>query len=83
MYAHDWGWAREKEIIFFFFFFLKILFIHERHTQRSRDIGRGRSRLPCREPNAELDPRTPGSYPESKADTQQLSHPGVPRRRES
>ena len=26
-------------------FFFKILFIHERHTQRGRDIDRGRSRL--------------------------------------
>ena len=29
-----------------FFFFFKILFIiHERHTERGRDRGRGRSRL--------------------------------------
>ena len=27
------------------FFFLKRLFIHERHTERGRDIGRGRNRL--------------------------------------
>ena len=27
-------------------FVLKILFIHERHTERDRDAGRGRSRLP-------------------------------------
>ena len=26
------------------FYFFKILFIHERHTERGRDIGRGRSR---------------------------------------
>ena len=26
-----------------------------------------------------LDPRTPGSHPGPKADTQLLSHPGVPR----
>ena len=33
---------------YFLFIFLKIfyLFIHERHTKRGRDIGRGRSRLP-------------------------------------
>ena len=34
-----------------FLFFFKILFIHERHTERGRDIGRGKSRLhagsPC------------------------------------
>ena len=33
---------------------------------------------PCGESDAGLDPRTPGSHPESKADTQPLSHPGVP-----
>ena len=43
----------------------------ERHGQREKQA-------PCREPNAELDPRTPGSHPEPKADAQPLSHPGVP-----
>ena len=38
--------------------------------ERDRDIGRGRSRLPA---------GTPGSCPEPKADTQPLSHPGVPK----
>ena len=33
-----------------FLFFKKILFIHERHTQRGRDAGRGRSRLHARSP---------------------------------
>ena len=31
-------------------------------------MGRGRSRLPGREPDVRLDPRTPGSCPELKAD---------------
>ena len=53
------------------------LFIHERHIERGRDIGRGKSRLPV-EPDVGLDPRTPGSGPEPKADTQPLSQPGVP-----
>ncbi|CAD7685649.1 unnamed protein product [Nyctereutes procyonoides] len=30
-------------------------------------------------PNVGLNPRTPGSPPEPKADTQPLSHPGIPR----
>ena len=29
------------------------------------------------EPDVGVDPGTPGSRPESKADAQQLSHPGV------
>ena len=33
---------------------------------------------PCREPNMGLDPGTLGSHPESKTDTQLLSHPGIP-----
>ena len=34
----------------------------------SRGSGRGRSRLPAEEANVVLDPRTPGSRPEPKAD---------------
>ena len=39
--------------------------------REARDVGRGRSRLPV------LDPRTPGSPREPKADTPPLSHPGA------
>ena len=52
-----------------------------RDTERSRDPSRGRSRLPAGSRTGRgrgLDPRTPGSRPEPKADTQSLSHPGVP-----
>ena len=57
-----------------FIFLIKILFIYEthreeRHRQREKQAS-------CREPDAELDPRTPGSWPEPKA--QSLSHPGAP-----
>ena len=47
---------------------------------RDRERGRGRStgKLPGREPNAGLDPRTPGSRPEPKADAQPLSNPDIP-----
>ena len=53
------------------FFKRLYLFIHERHRQREKQA-------PCREPNAGLDPRTPGSRTEPKAGTPPLSHPGVP-----
>ena len=33
---------------------------------------------PHTEPNTRLNPRTPGSLPEQKADAQPLSHPGIP-----
>ena len=54
--------------------FLKDLFIHERHRLREigRDIGRGR------EPDAGLDPGSPGSRPKPKEGAQPLSHPGIP-----
>ena len=43
----------------------------QRHRQRDKQA-------PCREPDVGLNPGTPGSLPEPKADAQQLSHPGVP-----
>ena len=50
-----------------------------RDTQRERQRHRQREKqAPCREPDVGLDPRTPGSRPEPKADAQPLSHPGVP-----
>ena len=69
-------------------FFFKILFIiHERYTERDKDISRGRSRLPAgslmwdsipgpRDPSQ--DHVIPGSRSEPKADAQSLSHPGAP-----
>ena len=44
----------------------------ERHRQREKQV-------PCREPDAGLNPRTLGSRPEPKADIQPLSHPGIPK----
>ena len=49
----------------------------EKERQRQRE-----KQAPCREPGVGLDPGSPGSRPELKAelkaDTQQLSHSGVP-----
>ena len=45
--------------------------------ERGKDIGRVEKQAPSREPDAGLNPRTPGSPPELKADTQPLSHPGA------
>ena len=48
---------------------------------RERERGRDRQRekqAPLAEPDAGLDPRTPGSRAEPKADTQLLSHPSAP-----
>ena len=59
-------------------FLKKILFIHERHRERQRHRQREKQD-PCGEPNAGLDPRTPESHPEHKAETQPLNHPPVPK----
>ena len=68
-----------KELILLVYIFFKdsILFTHEGHKERQRHR-RKEKQDPCRDPNAGLDPRTPGSGPERKTDTQPLSHPGVP-----
>ena len=43
----------------------------QRHRQREKQA-------PCKGHDVRLDPVTPGSCPEPEADTQLLSHPGVP-----
>ena len=45
-----------------------------RDTQREAETQREKQ-APCEEPNVGLNPRTPGSQPELKADAQPLSHP--------
>ena len=51
-----------------------------RDTERERQRHRQREKqAPCREPDVGLDPGTPGSRPELKADAQPLSPPGVPK----
>ena len=47
-----------------------------RDTQREAET-QGEKQAPCGEPDAGLDPRTPGSHPEQKAVPQPLSHPGA------
>ena len=58
-------------------FFKKYLFIYswERESQRHRQKEK---QAPCREPDAGLDPGTPGSCPGPKAGAKRLSHPGIP-----
>ena len=47
-----------------------------RETERLRHRQREKQAY-CGEPDVGLDPGTPGICPESKADAQPLSHPGV------
>ena len=59
-------------------FFLTV-YLFMRDTERGRQRHRQREKqAPCREPDVGLDPLTLGSRPEPKADSQPLSHPGIP-----
>ena len=49
-----------------------------RETEKERQRHRQREKqAPYGEPDVGLDPRTPGSHPGPKADTQLQSHPGA------
>ena len=61
----------------FFFKILIYLFMRDRERERQRYRQREKQ-APGREPNMGLDPGSRGSEPQPKADTQPLSHPGVP-----
>ena len=54
-----------------FFFLGFYLFIHERHTERSRDIGRGRSRLSMGSP---MQDSIPGLWDHDLSGRQKLNH---------
>ena len=64
--------------IAFIFIFLRFiyLFMRDRDTERQRHRQREKQ-APCGEPDARLDPRTPGSRPGPKADAPPLSHLGA------
>ena len=60
------------------FFFQDFVYLFMRDTEKERQRHRQREKqAPCRKPDMGLDPGTPGSCPEPKADAQPLSHPGV------
>ena len=62
------------------YFVKKILWIYSSDTQRERQRHRQReNQAPFGEPDVGLDPRTPGSQPESKTDAQPLSQLGNPK----
>ena len=59
-------------------YFLNFIYLFMRGTERERHTHRQKEKqAPCREPDVRLDPETPGSCPELKADAQPLSHPGI------
>ena len=50
-----------------------------RDTEREAETQQREKQAPCGEPDAGLDPGTPGSCPGLKAGAQPLSHPDAPR----
>ena len=63
----------------YIYVFKGFIYLFMKDTQRERQRHRQKEKqAPCREPDVELDPRTPRSQHELKADTQPLSHPGAP-----
>ena len=55
----------------------KILFILERLLREWQKHRPREKQAPCGEPDVGLNPRTPGSRPEPKADAKPLSQPGI------
>ena len=49
-----------------------------RDTETEAEHRQRKKQATCRDPDAGLDPGTPGSQLEPKADAQPLSHPGAP-----
>ena len=63
------------------------MIVTERERERERERGREaetqeerrrEKQAPCREPDAGLNPGSPGSHPGPKAGGKPLSHPGIP-----
>ena len=57
------------------------MYLFERERKResmSRDRSKREKQAPCWEPEAGLDPGTPGLCPGPKAGAKPLSHPGIP-----
>ena len=50
--------------------------MRDTYTEKEREAEE--KQAPCREPDMELDPGTPGSRPGLKAGAKPLSHPGIP-----
>ena len=68
----------ELDLVLVCLFFKDFIYLFMRNTERERQRHRQREKqASCREPDAELDSRTPGSQPEPKVDAQSLSHPGI------
>ena len=64
-----------REALFLKNFIYLFMIEREREGQRHRQR---KKQAPCREPDAGLNPESPGSHPGPKAGAKLLSHPGIP-----
>ena len=64
---------------FYLFIFKDFIYLSTRDTQTEPEIQAEGEAGSMQGARVGLDPRTPGSRPEPKADAQPLSHPGVPK----
>ena len=74
-------WKSEFSYTIFIYLFLNFIYLFEKERAQAqgRDRERDRSRLPLsRKTEAGLVPRSRGSCPQLKADTQTLNHPDAP-----
>ena len=53
---------------FFFFLIKEFIYLFLRDTERAQRHRQREKQVACGEPDVGLDPRTPGSHPELKAD---------------
>ena len=69
---------QQVEFFFFFRFYLRFLkdfiYLFMRDTEKEVETQAEGEAGSIREPGSELDPRTPGSLPEPRADVQPLNH---------
>ena len=66
-------------ILLFLLFFKDFMYLFMRDTEREADTQAEGEAGSLQGARWGLDPGTPGSHPEPKADAQPLSHPGVPK----
>ena len=64
-------------MIFLFIFYIYLFFLIDIYRERQRHRRREKQ-APHQEPDAGLNPGTPGSCPGPKAGAKLLSHPGIP-----
>ena len=69
-----WAWVGGTWLVGLFLYFKDLIYLFMKDTQRQRHRQREKQAL-CREPDVGLNPRTPGSHFEPKADRRSTAEP--------